>query len=66
MRMSGHVIGAPTMVATRKSVILSCDGIEFGLTLWTVASSSSLPRKPIADAPAAAAPADLKNVRRPS
>jgi hypothetical protein len=62
--MIGQVIGAPTTVATRRSVILSCDGIDLGLTFWTVASRSRGASQPMAEAPAAAAPADLKNVRR--
>ena len=33
MRMSGHVIGAPTTTANRRSVIFSADGSEARLTL---------------------------------
>ena len=66
MRISGQVMGAPTIVATRRSVILSSEAIELRLTFWTAPSSSASPRMPMAEAPAAAAPADLKKVRRSS
>jgi hypothetical protein len=66
MRTSGQVIGAPTTVATRTSVILSCEGSERRFTFWTAPSRSASVRRPKAEAPAAAPPADLKNARRSS
>jgi hypothetical protein len=64
MRMIGHVIGASTTVATRRSVIFSCEGAELRLTFCVAPSRSASDTRLSVVAPAAAAPADLKNVRR--
>ena len=66
MRMSGQVIGASPTIATRRSVILSSEGLEAGLTLPRAASASRSVAKPTAPAPAAAIPTDLKKDRRPT
>src|SRR5271165_3064408 len=62
MRIIGSVIGAPRKVATRRSVIFSCEGFEFLLTFCTAPSRVSSDQKDVA----AAAPANLKRERRPS
>src|SRR6186997_523578 len=64
--MIGHVIGAFSTTATRRSVILSCDGIEFFWTFCGAASRSASVTRPKADAPAAALPMVVKNERRSS
>src|SRR5262245_58305459 len=54
MRMIGHVIGALTMTATRRSVIFSSDGFDAVRTCCVMASRSSWVTNP--DAPTLAAP----------
>src|SRR5258706_15612644 len=62
--MSGHVIGAFSTTATRRSVILRSDGIELRCTFAGAASMSASVRRPNAEAPAAALAMDVKNERR--
>src|SRR5262245_4202835 len=63
--MMGLINGTPVNVATRRSVILKSDGLEFLLTFCVAASTSSLPFQELARlSPAVAAPADLKKIRR--
>src|SRR3989441_7388617 len=66
MRMIGQVMGARVTTATRRSVILSSDGIELLLTFWPAPSRSSSERRLAAPSPAAAAPSLLKKDRRPT
>ena len=72
MRMSGHVIGAPTTTAKRRSVIFSADGSEERLTLdcTSAAAASALASgdsmKVAAVTAPVAAPTDLKKSRRSS
>jgi hypothetical protein len=58
--MSGTVIGAPLITATRRSVIFSCEGMELRWTFLTAPSTSSAVSQPVAPTPAAAMPKDLK------
>src|SRR5690349_4900195 len=53
IRMIGQVMGARTMVATRRSVIFRSEGLEFLFTFWTAASRVSSAQNPAARAPAA-------------
>src|SRR2546430_6030941 len=66
MRMMGHVIGALTTTAKRRSVILSADGSDARFTLactrFAAASAAASPVNAIA--PAAPRPTVLKNERR--
>src|SRR5919109_1101157 len=66
MRMIGHVIGAPAITATRRSVIFSADGSDARLTLvCTSPAAASAAASPVnAIAPAALTPTVLKNDRR--
>src|SRR5258706_6263847 len=65
MRIGGLVKGTPRSVATRKSVILSSDGLEALITFCVAASTSSLLLKQLAKLiPAAVVLVDLKNDRR--
>src|SRR5205809_2636905 len=66
MRMIGQVMGARVTTATRRSMILSSEGMELLLTFWTAPSRSSSDRRRVAPSPAAAAPSLLKKDRRPT
>ena len=66
MRMIGQVMGARVTTATRRSVILSSEGIELLLTFWTAPSRFSSERRLAAPSPAAAAPSLPKKARRPT
>src|SRR5712692_5862160 len=65
MRMIGHVKGAPVTTATRRSVILSCEGMEPLFTPCIAASRAAPGTTPAAPRPAAAAPSFRKKDRRP-
>src|SRR5438067_3742516 len=66
MRINGHVIGAPTTTAVRRSVILRADGSDARLTpVCTKSAAASAAAFPVsAMAPTAPRPSVLKNDRR--
>src|SRR5438128_8258471 len=65
MRMIGHVKGAPVTTATRRSVILSWEGMELLFTPCVAPSRAVSGRPLAAPRPAAAAPSFRKKDRRP-
>src|SRR5712691_12961358 len=66
MRMIGHVKGAPVTTAMRRSVILSCEGMELLLTPCIAPSRVASGTTRAAPRPAAAAPSFRKKDRRPT